>query len=156
MPTSLLDCAKLLSQEGVRHHVDTHDGVVRVVFVTRHYENPRGEKLAIINLETPDDGRRCRASIARAFPVTGDPAVACLACCRLAADTPLVGVEYDADGEDLRLVVETVVEDSRLTSRQLLATIDRLIEAAEAWHIGMRATAGRSRAESGREKRGAA
>ena len=143
MPTSLSTCAALLTREKLRHHLDAHEGAIRLVFVTRHYENPRGEKLAIVRLETPDDGHRLRASIVRAFATNGDPAATCLACCRLAADTPLVGVEYDADEEGLRLVAETAIEDGRLTKRQLLATIDRLVDAAEAWHVGLRAAARR-------------
>lgn len=148
MPTTISACAKLLTQDGIRHHLDADDAAIRLVFVTRHFTNRRGERLAIVRLETPDEGTRLRASIARAFTGDGDPAAACLALCRLAADTPLVGVEYDADGEGLRLVVEAAVEDGRVTKRQLLATIDRLVEAAEAWHVGLRA----ARRQSGRER----
>ncbi|MFM7108990.1 MAG: hypothetical protein ACKOZU_10430 [Planctomycetaceae bacterium] len=145
MPTSLPACATHLARAGIRHHLDATDAAIRLVFVTRHYENPRGEKLAIVRLETSDGGNRLRASIARAFPVTDDPAAACLALCRLAADTPLVGVEYDAHGEGLRLVAEAAVEDGRLTQRQLLALVDGLVEAAEAWHVGLRDEARRGR-----------
>lgn len=145
MATTLSACAKLLNQGGIRHHLDVDDAAIRLLFVTRHYENPRGERLVIVRLETPDGGCRLRASIARAFDAGGDPAAACLALCRLAADTPLVGVEYDVDGEGLRLVAETAIEDGRLTKRQLLATIDRLVEAAEAWHVGLRAATRRHR-----------
>lgn len=134
MPTNLAECAELLTQAGLRHHLDADEGVVWVVFVTRGYENPRGERLAVVAIEAPDAGRRCRTSIARAFVVEGDPAAACLACCRLAADTPLVGVECEADAGRLRLVVETAIEDGRLTRRQLLSMIERLVDAAEAWH----------------------
>lgn len=139
MPMSLTDCAKLLTSSGVRHHIDAADAAIRVVFITCHYTNPRGERLAIVRIETPDGGRRLRASIARAFPIEGDPAAACLTFCRMAADTPLVGVEYDAEADDLRLVTEQVVADGRLTKRQLVSTIDRLVEAAEAWHVATRA-----------------
>ena len=139
MPTSLRACATLLARNGIRHHLDVADAAIRLVFVTRDYENPRGEKLAIVRLETPDAGLRLRASITRAFPVHSDPAATCLALCRLAAESPLVGVEYDAVGRDIRLVVETIVEDSRLTKRQLFATVDGLVAAAEAWHVALRA-----------------
>lgn len=148
MSTSLSACATLLTEDGIRHHLDTHDAAIRLVFVTRYYKNPRGERLAIVRLETPDAGRRLRVSLARAFATAGDPAATCLALCTFAADTPLVGVEYDADGEGLRLVAETAIEDGRLTKRQLLATIERVIEAAEAWHIALRAP--RTRAVRGR------
>lgn len=154
MPTTLSQCAKLLKQDGIRHHVDHEDGALLAVFVTRAYENPRGEHLAIVRIETPDDGRRCRASIARAFPATGDPAAACLAACRLAAETPLVGVEFDADA--LRLVVETVVEDGRLTRLQLLTMVDRIVDAAEAWHAALRRTSRRAGRGPGGRHRGAA
>jgi hypothetical protein len=44
-----------------------------------------------------------------------------------------VAVEYDADFEDLRLVVEVPVEDGDLTGLQLLSMVDRCVEAAEIW-----------------------
>ncbi|NCA10219.1 hypothetical protein EBR56_00135 [bacterium] len=133
MPTSLSTCGRLLAKLGLRHHVDADDGVIRLVFVTREYKNLRGEHLAIVGLETPDDGRRVRACISRAFAPGADPARTCLALCRHAAEIPLVAVEFDADQGDLRLVVETAVEDGTLSASQVAAMVDRLVEAAEAW-----------------------
>jgi hypothetical protein len=133
MPISLSQCSQLLTLDGVRHHVDLGEGVIRAVFVTQQYKNLRGEKLIVMNIEAPDDGHRCRVSIPRAFSVDDDAAAACLSLCRLAADTPLVAVEYDADFEDLRLVVEVPVEDGDLTGLQLLSMVDRCVEAAEIW-----------------------
>jgi len=133
MPTSIADCAHLLAEQGLRHHVDCEEAVIRLVFVTRQYRNLRGEKLIVMSIEAPDDGHRVRASITRAFAVGADPAAVCLIACRLAADTPLVAVEFDADFSDLRLVVETTVEDGSLSQIQLVSMIDRLVEAAEAW-----------------------
>ena len=144
-------CAELLSQARVRHHVDMEQSTIRVVFVTRCYRNLRGEKLAIAQITTPDDGRRCRVTIERAFAPGPDAAATCLALCRAAADTPLVGVEFDADYENLRMVAETMVEDGGLTLRQLLSMVDSLLEAAEVWQAvagdGAVDTAGRSRAD---------
>lgn len=134
MPTNLSECARFLAQEGVRHHVDRDENAIRIAFVTQRYRNLRDERLLIVRLEFPDEGYRCRAVVPRAFRATALPAAACLACCRLAAETPLVAAEYDSDGDDLRLVVETVVEDGRLTRLQLMSMVDRLVEAAEAWH----------------------
>jgi len=133
MATSIAECARLLAQQGVRHHVDAEQSVIRLVFVTQEYRNLRDEKLVVIGIETPDDGHRVRACIARAFAPGADPAATCLTLCRLAADTPLVSVEFDADFEDLRLVVETAVEDGAISRLQLAAMIDRLAEAAEVW-----------------------
>lgn len=143
MPVSLAACARLLSAAGVRHHLDVEDAAIRVVFVTRSYTNPRGENLAIVRLEAPDGGRRVRASIARAFPCGRNPAATCAAVCGLAADTPLVGVEYDPAAKDLRIVVEFPVEDGHVTQAQLLAPLDALVEAAEAWHVALRRVAER-------------
>ena len=133
MPTSLSQISKLLAGDGVRHHIDAEQGVIRAVFVSRCYKNLRGERLLVVHIETPDDGCRCRVSVPRAFAATGDVAATCIALCQLAADTPLVSAEFDADFEDLRMVVETVVEDGDLTALQLLSMIDRLVEAAEIW-----------------------
>lgn len=158
MATTLSRCARMLTDDGVRHHVDHEQGVLRAAFVTRHYRNSRDEKLAIVQIDTPDEGHRCRAVLLRAFPPGDDPAATCLRLCQLAADTPLVGVEIAAD-EDLRLVIETVVEDGRLTRLQLLSMVDRLVEAAEAWHLALAAAPGctpRGRRSPGRRRRGAA
>lgn len=150
MPISLSQCSQLLALDGVRHHVDAGEGVIRAVFVTQQYKNLRGEKLIVMSIETPDDGHRCRVSIPRAFSVADDVAATCLSLCRLAADTPLVAVEYDADFEDLRLVVEVPVEDGGLTGLQLLSMVDRCVEAAELWAAAIASTS------FGRRKRRAA
>ena len=148
MPVSLKECSRLLTLESVRHHVDDDEEAIRIAFVTRSYRNLRGEKLAIVRLETPDDGHRCRASIERAFACGDDIAATCMLVACLAADTLLVHAEYDADFENLRMVVETVVEDGTLTPLQLMSMIDRLVEAAEMWsgNIDSLRVAGRSAA----------
>lgn len=147
MSTSIAECGRLLAQQGVRHHVDAEQEVIRVVLVTQRYRNRRDEKLAVINLEAPDDGRRVRLCIRRAFETGADPATLCLAACRLAADTPLVSAEFDADFDDLRLVVEMAVEDGALGPLQLASMIDRLVDAAEVWSValGMECPAQRGR-----------
>jgi len=133
MAFDLSFCTQLLSLTRVRHHLDREQSLIRVVFVTRHYRNLRDEKLAIAQIATPDDGRRCRVTIERAFAPGPNPAATCLALCKAAADTPLVGVEFDAEYENLRMVIETVVEDGGLTGHQLLSMVDSLVEAAEVW-----------------------
>lgn len=133
MPTSITACARLLAKLGLRHHVDADEDVIWLVFVTREYKNLRGEHLAVVGLETPEDGQRVRARISRAFAPGADPAGTCLALCRLAAESPLVAVEFDADRSDLRLVVETAIADGSLSASQVAAMIDRIVEAAEAW-----------------------
>ena len=135
MPTSVSQCAEMLSAEGVRHHVDVEQDAIRVVFVTRAYRNLRGERLAIVRVDTPDDGCRGRVVIERAFSRGDDPAATCLRYARLAAETPLIGFEYRAENEDLRLVAEVPVEDGTLTPLQLLSLVDRIVEAAELWHV---------------------
>lgn len=142
MAISLQQFAEILAQESVRHHVDREEEAIRIAFVTHIYRNLRGEKLAIVRLEAPDNGHRCRVSIERAFAVAGDAAAACMASCRLAAATPSVHVEFDAEFENLRMVVETVVEDGTLTPLQAMSMIDRLMEAAESWHPSMAAVCG--------------
>lgn len=133
MPASIAMCARLLTKLALRHHVDAEQDVIRLVFVTREYKNLRGEHLIVMGLETPDDGQRVRACISRAFALGEDPGSTCLALCRLAADVPLVSVEFDSEDADLRLVTEMAIEDATLSAPQLAAMVDRLVEAAEAW-----------------------
>ena len=137
MSVTLAHCARLLSQARVRHHLDAADGAIRSVFVTDHYENLRGERLAIVRIDLPDGGRRCRVSLPRAFAAGARPAAVCLRLCRMAADTPLVGIEYDADADDLRIVAEMAVGGGRPSRGQLLAMLDGVVAAAEAWHVAL-------------------
>jgi hypothetical protein len=138
MAVSLQRCAEFLAAARIRHHDDVEQGVIRVVRLTREYRNLRDEKLVILQITTPDDGRRCRLTIERAFAVGDDAAATCRELCRAAADTPLVGVEFDADYDNLRMVVEVVVEDGELTQRQLVSMVDTLAETAEIWHMARR------------------
>jgi hypothetical protein len=139
MPIDMQQCATLLVQEKVRHHLDHEERAIRIAFVTHRYRNLRGEKLAIVRIDAPDDGCRLRVALDRAFACEGDSASLCLAACRLAADTPLVNAEFDADFDNLRMIVEMAVEDGSLTRLQLMSMIDRLVEAAETWSIGIAA-----------------
>lgn len=137
MPLTLLQCKNILAAEGIRHHVDDVEGAIRIVFLTRGYRNLRDENFAVVTLATPDDGRRCRLTIERAFTPGRNAAAACLALCRHAAGTPCVGVEYDAAQKNLRLVTEAVVEDGDLTPLQLLTMVDQLVAAAETAHAAL-------------------
>ena len=67
-----------------------------------------------------------------------------------------MGVEHDAAGENLRMVIETIVEDGELTRLQLLSMIDRLVEAAEAWHVALNSSAPPLARAATRRIRGAA
>lgn len=135
MPVNLHSCSQLLAEQGLRHHLDVEEEVIRVVQVTRSYRNARGERLLIVTVETPDAGERLHARIGFAFPPGEDPARVCLLTCRLAAAAPFVGVEFDADRDDLRLVAEMPVVDGTVTARQLSALIDGLVAAAEEWQV---------------------
>jgi len=134
MAASLQRCAEFLSAACIRHHDDLEQGVIHVVRLTRQYQNLRDEKLAILQITVPAEGRRCRVTIERAFAVGPDAAATCWELCRAAADAPLVGVEFDADFDNLRMVVEVAVEDGELTQRQLVSMVDTLAETAEIWH----------------------
>lgn len=138
MAVRLEHVSALLRQRGVRHHLDADQGVIRLVFTTQTYRNLRDERMVIVTLSTPQRGRIIRGVIDRAFAVGADAARSCGLFCSLAADTPLVGVEHDRDSDALRMVVESCVEDGRLTARQIVAMIDRLVEAAEVWAVASR------------------
>jgi hypothetical protein len=135
MPANVTLCARLLAEQGLRHHLDGEEGVIRVVFLTRAYRNPRGERLLIVSVETPDDGQRLQARVRFACPQAADRASVCLLACRLAAEVPLVGFELDAEADEFWLVSEMPVLDGTVTSRQLLALIDGVAAAAEQWQI---------------------
>ena len=135
MPLNVQRYARLLAEQGLKHHLDAEEGVLRIVLVTQAYRNARGEKLLILTVDAPDDGDRLRARLAFAFPPGDDPARLCLLLCRLTAETPLVAVEFDAEREDLALVAEMPVIDGAITARQVLALVDGLVAAAEEWQV---------------------
>lgn len=124
--------AAALGAAGVRHHLDAAENMIRVVFVTQRYRNPRGERLAIVQVSLPEGGIRCRAAIERAFVPAEDAAATCLVLCGVAADNPIVGVHADVGSGDLGIVAEMPVEDGATTTGQLLALIDAVVAAAEA------------------------
>jgi len=152
MPMSLSDCAALLRGAGIRHHVDPEAETIRVLMLTGRYTSPRAERLAIVGIATPDEGRRCRVAIAHAFAAGRDPAATCLAACRLAAATPLAAVEYDAVRRTIAIVSEIPIADGTLTADQLLAALEGVVLAAEAWHEPLAASAGPAGRQSPRRR----
>jgi hypothetical protein len=134
MAVTIGDLATLCVAGGLRHHVDAEEETIRVVFVTRDYVNARGERLAILRIETAEHGRRCRVVLDRAFATGRRAAAICLAACDATRDVPLVRLEHDATSRSLRLVAEMPVEDGTVTARQLFALVDHVVEAAEAAH----------------------
>lgn len=132
MPATIDMLSQLLSSAGLRHHVDAEDGMIRVVFVTRHYLSARSERLAILRVEVADGGCLCRVVLERAFATGSDHAGTCLTVCEALGDVPLVRAEPDPQGRSLRLVAELAVEDATPTPRQLFALLDAVVEGAEA------------------------
>lgn len=139
MPLTLKDCAEALQQACLRHHVDAEEQVIRLVLVTKRYRNRRGEHLAIATISIQDGGHRLRLSLERAFEAGSDPAGACLLACCCAAATPLVAVEYDADFDNLRLVIESVVGEQGADSATLASLVEKLVAAAEVWQVAFEA-----------------
>lgn len=148
MAVTLAELAGLCRGGGLRHHLDAEEGVIRVVFVTSDYRNAREERLAIMRIELLEHGTRCRVSLERAFATGRDVAASCLAICEATSDVPFVRLEHDATSRSLRLVAELAVEDAKLTTRQLFALVDSVVDAAE------RGQRSRAAATHGRAPRG--
>jgi hypothetical protein len=131
MPLTLEQLSGLLRQQGLRHHLDEENRLVRIVFATRRYRNLRGEHLAIVELGVSRDGGACQVAISRAFRPTGGCGPACLALCTELSDSAFVSVRHDAELAILGLTAAIPVEDGAVTAEQLFALVDQLIEAAE-------------------------
>ena len=134
MAVSLEQLSALLTNVGLRHHLDREEATLHVLLATTRYVNARGERLAIVRITTADGGRLCRATIERATPTGHDLAATCLAACGAVADVPLSGIEHDRVTNSLRLVAEIPVEDGTLTPAQLGAIVDSLAVGAESVH----------------------
>jgi len=132
MAIDLTELAVLLRVSGIRHHVDVEEGVIRVVWVTRSFENLRGERHAILRIEPTCAGRVCRVTLARVADCGERAAASCERLARVAAHEPLVGVEYDPLKADLRLAAAAWVEHREFAPTELLAMIRGVIGAAEA------------------------
>jgi len=152
MAMTLGELAEQLTTGGLRHHVDAGEQAIRVVFVTRCYVNPRGERLAILRLEATDGGTSFRVTLPRAFAAGSAVASTCLALCEAVMDVPLARIEHDSVSGTLQLTAEMPVEDGVLTARQVFALLDAVVEAAEAGEIALRGSDGdTSAAARGRE-----
>jgi len=133
MPIVIQQCADALRAAGLRHHVDHAERVIRLIYATVRYRNRRDEHLAIITLSLSEMENVLRLSIERAFDAGPDPAAACLAACRCAAMTPLVAAEYDPDFDNLRFVIDVMIEQDEPLRVPLESLINRLVDAAEVW-----------------------
>ena len=152
MGMTIGELSAICERAGLRHHLDPEELVIRVVLVTPRYVNARGEPLAILQIEAPDSGNRCRVVLERVCPVGRTPADTWLAAMRCLGDLPFVRLEEDLASHSLRLVAEMPLEDGAVTMRQLCALCDGIVAAAEA----VQAASGRRRGRIPPAKRDAA
>lgn len=132
MGTTIGELSAICGRAGLRHHLDSDELVICAVLVTPRYLSARGERLAILRIEAPDSGNRCRVALERVCPVGRSPAGTWLAAARCLGDLPFVRLEDDPASQSLRLVAEMPVEDGAVTMRQLCALLDGVVAAAEA------------------------
>ena len=152
MGMTIGELSAICGRAGLRHHLDPEELVIRAVLATPRSINARGERLAILRIETPDSGNRCRVVLERVCPVGRSPAGTWLSATRCLADLPFVRLEDDPGSRSLRLVAEMPVEDGAVTIGQLCALCDGVVAAAEA----VQAAVGRHRGRIARSKRDAA
>lgn len=129
--TTIRCCGRLLEKAGIRHHLDSEQGVIRVVFCTTAYRNPRGERFAIVTLDAPIGSGCLRATIAPAFTAGPSLAVVCRTASALVDDLPSIGVRHDAATGSISLSCTLLLGRGRVSVDGICLLLDEVVSAAE-------------------------
>jgi hypothetical protein len=134
MPTSIEQVAEFLEEEGLEF--DVAGDTIRTGFQTRHYRDEDGDEGVRIVIAVEEDGEFIKVIAPMVYKYPDGPHKAALfqLLLMISWKTKMLQYEYDANDGEVRLIIEFPLEDSTLTSKQLLRCLRWIAKATDENH----------------------
>lgn len=129
MATNLIEVQQFLNEDGLNYQVEQSSNSVLISFPMTDYTCPKtGSESLLIVVALDENGEYIQVFAPFCFSVEGVPfpEAAKSACLEFCYKTKLLQVEYDPEDGEIRMIIEFPLEDSNLTSRQLLRCVHSL------------------------------
>ena len=139
MATNIDEVKKFLDEEGKKFREFGEKNYIRTGFITENYTDVDGEKLCHLVVAVEEDGEFLKIVAPKAYQFPKDASsynkmALFQTLLQISWQTKMVQFEYDPDDGEVRAIIEFPIEDSTLTSKQLMRCIYGITGVLEKYH----------------------
>ena len=139
MATNIDEVKKFLDEEGKKFREFGEKNYIRTGFITENYTDVDGEKLCHLVVAVEEDGEFLKILAPKAYQFPKDASsynkmALFQTLLQISWQTKMVQFEYDPDDGEVRAIIEFPIEDSTLTSKQLMRCIYGITGVLEKYH----------------------
>jgi hypothetical protein len=139
MATSIEEIKGFLREEGKKFREIPGKNFLRTGFITDNYTDNEGEKLCSLVVAVEEDGEFLKILAPKVYQFSKDASsynkmALFQTLLQISWDTKMVQFEYDPDDGEVRAIIEFPIEDSTLTSKQLMRCIYGITGVLEKYH----------------------
>lgn len=136
MATNIEEVCSFLEQHELSFQMSDDESIVFTAFNTEQYVNNDGEKLLGLMIALEENGEFIKVFAPRCYTLENaeHKEVTFQTLLMISWVTKMVQYEYDHTDGEIRVIIEFPLEDSSLTSRQLMRAIMAIVEVSDRNH----------------------
>ena len=127
---------RYLTSEGLKHRIDQDKDVIITGFGTEQYVDKDGENHLGMVISLEEDGEFLKIFTPQCYSAldeTNRPALL-QTLLMVSWKTKMIQFEYDDSDGEVRAIIEFPLEDAELTRRQLLRSVQALVQIVDKYH----------------------
>jgi hypothetical protein len=136
MGSTLEQICGFLASEELQYRIDTERGVIVTGFGTENYIDDAGDKNLGMIIQLEENGEFLKIFTPKCYSVLEETNRAALMQTLLMVSwkTKMIQFEYDDTDGEVRAIIEYPLEDADLTRRQLLRSVQALVQIVDKYH----------------------
>ena len=136
MGSTLEQISEYLTSEGLKHRIDQDKDVIITGFGTEQYVDKDGENHLGMVISLEEDGEFLKIFTPQCYSAldeTNRPALL-QTLLMVSWKTKMIQFEYDDSDGEIRAIIEFPLEDAELTHRQLVRSVQALVQIVDKYH----------------------
>ena len=136
MGSTLEQIGEFLATEEFNYRIDEERGVIVTGFGTEQYVDHDGDKHLGMIIQLEEEGEFLKIFTPKCYSILEETNRAALMQTLLMVSwrTKMIQFEYDDSDGEVRAIIEYPLEDANLTRRQLLRTVQSLVQIVDKYH----------------------
>jgi len=136
MGSTLEQIGEFLATEDLNYRIDTDRDVIVTGFGTKNYIDDEGDKNLGMIIQLEENGEFLKIFTPKCYSILEETNRAALMQTLLMVSwkTKMIQFEYDDSDGEVRAIIEYPLEDANLTRRQLLRSVQSLVQIVDKYH----------------------
>lgn len=136
MGSTLEQIGEFLATEDLNYRIDTDRDVIVTGFGTKNYIDDDGDKNLGMIIQLEENGEFLKIFTPKCYSILEETNRAALMQTLLMVSwkTKMIQFEYDDSDGEVRAIIEYPLEDANLTRRQLLRSVQSLVQIVDKYH----------------------